>query len=155
MSMYGMLFGQSKHADLLLSLLGLTKASFYRFRDCYLDEKGRIAIYTRGGGNNRDCYCGEGYHKPEEMTEELGGDKHAPRCVVLLQHANRKHACYIKDEDDDFDCTYATFYFSLPMHVDRGALEGVEPEMNRDEVWQAFLAGLHAAAQGRAGKGEK
>lgn len=143
MSMYGMLFGKSKHSTLLLSMLGLSEQDFYRFRDCYLDAKGRIAVYTRGGGGNRGCYCDD-HAKDEERTVDLsgGGDKHAPGCVVPTHHTNRKHPAYLLDDDDDFDSTYATFYFRIPETVDRGVLIGVEPELARDEVWTTFLSAL-------------
>ena len=59
-----------------------------------VDETGAIVdgdeihVYTRVGGGNRNCGFGE---------EEL------------QQHPN-----YLRDEDDDFDSTYATYIFSVP-----------------------------------------
>ena len=143
MSMYNLLFGQSNYADLLLAALGMTRSGFYRYRDAYLDAKGRIAVYTRGGGGNRECFC-DAYAKDEDRTVDLDGDKHAPGCVVLKHRANRQHPAYLYNEDDDFDCTYATFYFAVPAEVDREALAAVEPEMKREDVWAAFLDALKA-----------
>jgi len=139
MSMYNMLFGKSPAAELLLGALGLTEGNFYRFRDCYLDEKGRIAVYTRGGGGNRGCSC----YEPEAGTVDVAGEQHTPGCVVVTHATNRKHPAYLFDEDDDFDSTYATFYFRVPETMDRAAVEAIEPEMKRDEAWTAFLDALN------------
>ena len=120
--------------------MGLKEGDFYRFRDCYLDESGRIAVYTRGGGGNRECFCED--YEPEKMTDESLGEKHNPGCVSVMQSKNRKHPDYLTDDDDDFDCTYATFYFKVPKSLPREALATIQPEFNRDDVWQAFIAGL-------------
>ena len=140
MSMYAMIFGESQHADTLLALLGTKKSDFYRYRDCYLTDKRQIAVYTRGGGGNRACGCDDA--TPEERTVEFAGDRHSPGCVRPIQASNRKHPCYLFDEDDDFDSTYATFYFRLPDEADRGALADVMPELSREERWSDFLGAL-------------
>lgn len=57
-----------------------------RFRDCFLEDD-KIVIYTRTGGWNREDYPNE----------------------ILTNHQN-----YLYDEDDEFDCTYANYYFSIP-----------------------------------------
>ena len=90
MNMYAMLFGQNEAAEAILATLGLTQASedVGRFRDCFVAD-GEIAVYTRNGGGNREAY--------EKVFEKL-----------------REHPCYLRDEDDDFDATYATIYFSFP-----------------------------------------
>lgn len=113
MNMYNVLFGKGPHAKLLLAALSCTENDFYRFRDCYLDDKGRIAVYTRGGGGNRECRCDK-HADPEARTAEFGGEWHDPACVRIVQATNRRHPCYLFDEDDGFDSTYATFYFSVP-----------------------------------------
>lgn len=147
MSMYGMLFGESESAGVLLAVIGLSKTDFYRYRDCYLDEKGRIAVYTRGGGGNRGCYCDADYVKDEERTVEFAGEKHREGCVVVTHSINREHPCYLSDEDDDFDSTYATFYFRVPETADREALAQIKPEIARDEAWQIALEALRKAAR--------
>lgn len=95
MSMYNMLFGESPLSDILLKMLGLTRADTGRFRDCYITKWGgpsegdktlRIAIYTRNGGGNREDY--------QHVTDAL-----------------RAHPNYLDDFDD---CTYATYIFSVP-----------------------------------------
>jgi hypothetical protein len=57
MSMYGLVFGESSAKTTCLTAIGLTESDFYRFRDAYLSEDGNVAVYTRGGGNNRVCYA--------------------------------------------------------------------------------------------------
>lgn len=98
MSLYNMLFGESPLSDILLKMLGLTRADTGRFRDCYItkwggpsegDKTPRIAIYTRNGGGNREDY--------QHVTDAL-----------------QAHPNYLDDFDDDFDCTYATYIFSVP-----------------------------------------
>lgn len=90
MSLYNMLFGENEYTPVLLGVLGLDKESFGRFRDIYLNKDGsKIIVLTRCGGGNRECY--------ENMFEEMS-----------------KHENYIKDYDDDFDCTYAYIEFSIP-----------------------------------------
>lgn len=90
MSLYNLLFGVNQDADELLKILGLTESDFGRFRDAYLDEKGTsIIVYTRCGGGNRDYY--------EEVFSRM-----------------EKHPEYVTDYDDDYDCTYAYFVFSVP-----------------------------------------
>lgn len=59
-----------------------------RFRDCFVTDEGNIAVYTRVGGNNRNCGYGE---------EELYKDEN-----------------FLTTYDDDFDSTYATYEFRVP-----------------------------------------
>lgn len=127
MGLYAMLFGQGDNADELLGLLGLTRNDFYRYRDCYR-EGDLIAVYTRGGGNNRECWEGS----------MCADDNHLSSCVVSAQSKLREHPLYEKDEDDDFDNTYATFYFRFPDEPP----QHIEPEVDRDEAWRSLLNGL-------------
>ena len=129
MSMYNLIFGENQQADALLALLGLSKHDFYRYRDCYLTEDNRIAVYTRGGGNNRDCW-----------TDECDDDNHVEECVVTRQNKLRGHPLYASSADDDFDNTYATFFFRIP---DKAELEGVAAEPDRNRMWLDFLDALH------------
>lgn len=88
MSLYNMINGVNPATFFILPMLGEKHPNNYpRFRDCFVDS-GEIRVYTRVGGGNRDCGFGE---------EEL------------QQHPN-----YLRDEDDDFDSTYATYIFSVP-----------------------------------------
>ena len=89
MSLYNMLHGMNRSSDILLSFLGLTRDDFGRFRDCYINDDGNICVYTRNGGGNRESY--------EEVFN----------CMEA-------HKYFIRDYDDDFDCTYATYEFRVP-----------------------------------------
>lgn len=95
MSLYNALFGRNPASALLLAMLDLTPDDVGRFRDCYLSESISnskdllIVIYTRNGGGNRDDY--------ETVTEKL-----------------QAHPSYVSDADDDFDCTYASYFFNVP-----------------------------------------
>ncbi len=110
--MYNMLFDTNPIAPLLLSTLGLTQEQIGRFRDCFLSGD-QIAIYTRMGGGNREYW----------------EDK-----IAFLQ----KLPGYLRDEDDDFDSTYATFYFSLPEKYGWLAALG-EEEFQPDKRWKEKL----------------
>jgi len=119
-SLYNALFGENPFSGILLGLLGLSKEDFYRYRDCYLvadDEGEQIAVHTRGGGNNR-----------EDNDTDVSD-----------------HSCYLYDEDDSFDCTYCTYYFSIP---DSGlkVLEVLknESELRRspEESWNKLFTSL-------------
>lgn len=68
-----------------------------RFRDIYFERNedgigGKVVLYTRNGGGNRDAY--------EYVFELLS-----------------KHPLYLNDYDDDFDCTYAYIEFKSPESV--------------------------------------
>ena len=84
MSFYNALFGFNPACILILPMIGRGGQEGYpRFRDCFVTEEGNIAVYTRVGGNNRNCGYGE---------EELYKDEN-----------------FLTTYDDDFDSTYATY----------------------------------------------
>jgi hypothetical protein len=140
MGLYNMVFGVSKNAGNLLNALGLQSNHFYRFRDCYLTENNQIAVYTRAGGGNRDCYCNEAIGL---TATDKDGDKHTEVCVVIINEHLRAHPLYITDEDDAFDSTYATYYFKVPDNVD---VSHIPPEKSRNEQWVEYLEALKKAA---------
>ena len=115
--LYNALFGMNPDRDKLLSLLGLSVNDFYRFRDCYLTEDGQIAVYTRGGGGNRDDH--------EDPRTEFGNNPN-----------------FLGAEDDDFDCTYMTYTFKVPDEA-KAVLEGMEPTLPPAEKWSSLLASLN------------
>lgn len=87
MSLYNMLFGRNQIAPVLLAAINLDEGSVGRFRDCHLNDDGsEIHVFTRNGGGNRDDYM------PDFSA----------------------HPFYLRDWDDDFDCTYATIAFKTP-----------------------------------------
>ena len=140
MALYDIAVGdghQHQRGAVLLALLG--NPAVARFRDAWV-EKGSdgqpvIAIYTRTGGGNRECYCGE-----------YGRTHPDPDCYLAVNEELARHPLYIRDADDDFDSTYATFYFRSPDEV-RDILTGAAGEpVNMSERWQAAIH--------RIGKGE-
>jgi hypothetical protein len=86
MSLYNMLFGMNPEASDILGLIGINVGDVERFRDCFIAD-GQIQVYTRTGGGNREGY---------------------PNKVLT------SNQYYIYDEDDTYDCTYATYYFKIP-----------------------------------------
>jgi hypothetical protein len=101
--MYNAVFGQNKASDVILATLGITRGDCGRFRDTYIAD-GKIAVYTRNGGGNREGY--------QDVFDALS-----------------KHPCYLSDVDDDFDSTYATIYFSYPAEfaAELKSVESKEP----------------------------
>lgn len=90
MSLYNILFRENKEAPVLLGMLGVNKEYFGRYRDIDLIENAtKIRVFTRLGGGNRPDY--------KDTWNKI-----------------RKHDLYIKDYDDDFDCTYAFIEYKIP-----------------------------------------
>lgn len=131
MSLYNMLFGINPMAGILLQALELAPSKIPRFRDCYLDttdDAKRIAVFTRTGGGNRDFYeslesCKQ--HYPEYFVE--GSDSFP---VGPWNEDMRKVVGYLEDKDDNFDATYATFYYAIPKPFASliEALESITPD---------------------------
>jgi hypothetical protein len=127
--LYNVLFGTNSLANALLNVLWrVQKFDSGRFRDAYLNEDGtQIVVYTRNGGGNR------------EYQEEA---------ITSMQN----HPCYLRDEDDDFDCTYAYFYFKVP-DEDIEMLKPFVTGENPPTVSERFLklvAEMDAQAKGKA-----
>ena len=87
MSLYNMVFGYNPACVFIMPMLGRRETEYPRFRDCFVED-GKIAIFTRVGGNNRDCGFGE---------EELYTDPY-----------------FVSTYDDDEDSTYGTYLFNVP-----------------------------------------
>jgi hypothetical protein len=106
MSLYNSLFGQETLAPVLLNALNLSRETVGRYRDCYLakgeDLGMRIIVFTRNGGGNREDY--------EEVTRYL-----------------QAHPLYVRDWDEEYDCTYASYEFRVPESLAK-ALEKFDEE---------------------------
>jgi len=130
MGLYNALFGVNPSAPLLLAMLGTSADKVPRFRDCYIVDD-TICIHTRTGGGNRDYY---------ESRDE--GENEGP-CNEDL----RALPGFLRDVDDDFDSTYADFYFSVPEKF-KEALESLRErpgaERNPAQMWQNLFAKLEA-----------
>jgi hypothetical protein len=183
-----MLFGQNPASTVILATLGNPEVG--RFRDAWVEkaEDGtvRIAVYTRNGGGNRECWCDatyganhdsdrkaivertvskkwaedNGYPIVRDSHTNQNGDwvvaqvetaicetpgSEACGCVgCLIQYRLPKHPLYLSDQDDEFDCTYATVYFRLPDEYAAGltAMALNEP-LDPDERWMAMLDALN------------
>lgn len=114
-----MLFGSNPAADVVLATLGLTRGDVGRYRDCSV-ANGEIAVYTRNGGGNREGY--------QDVFDTLAA-----------------HPCYLRDEDDDYDSTYATIYFRFPEEYAADLAQFDSGEWKPSERWQTLLAALGAA----------
>jgi len=134
MALYDIAVGDGQQLErgaILLTILG--NPTVKRFRDAWT-EKGSdgepvIAIYTRQGGGYRECYC--------DTVDMLASSTHNPEgCNAACNTALAAHPLYLRDADDDFDRTYATFYFRVPPEYrDALAASAVDP-VNMSEVWQ-------------------
>lgn len=108
MSLYNLLHGVNPLSPLFLAMLGLEVDQVPRFRDIYLMEAGGellIAVYTRMGGGNRG-------HWFYSSDEEEGPECSCPGCTA--KRVLEGHPLHAYNQDDDFDCTYATYFFKVP-----------------------------------------
>jgi hypothetical protein len=88
MKLHNMLVGENEYADFLLKALGVEKQNIRRYRHCFFNGE-HIVIYTQTGGGNRE------YHEDDN---------------AFLQNLNH----YSHDKDDEYDTSYAWFYFKVP-----------------------------------------
>lgn len=111
MSMYNMVNGVHPTAGFVLEWLGIDVEDCGRFRDAYITKGANLAIYTRCGGGNRDDY--------EHIYDRF-----------------KKHPNYLYNEDDDYDETYSTFYFTVPIQYISEVNEYFEllKERNREDL---------------------
>ncbi len=121
-----MVFGQNPASTVILATLGLTEEAVGRFRDCGVSN-GEIYVYTRNGGGNRECWGCE--------------NDSCPGCII--SNKLPAHPLYLRDEDDEFDCTYATVYFRFPEEfaADLRAIDSGE-KFAPSERWTTFLNAL-------------
>lgn len=90
MSLYNKLFGENPDATILLGMLGLTRHSFGRYRDCFLNQSGNaITVITRIGGGNKPDY--------EDVYKNMEQNK-----------------WYSHSVPDTLDETYQYFVFNVP-----------------------------------------
>jgi hypothetical protein len=121
---------QRERGAILLAILGSPVVA--RFRDAWVEKGGDgpvIAIYTRQGGGNRECFCAS---EP--------GRAHVPdQCYAACNEALAAHPLYLRDADDSFDATYATFYFRAPDEFREALAEAAVEPVNMSERWQAAI----------------
>ena len=130
MSMYNMIFGENAASDWLLALLDLTRADVGRFRDAYVTDDGtQIAVYTRNGGGNREHWG----------DEEAEPDCSCTGCIIECRLP--KHPLYVRDEDDEFDSTYATVFFRVP-DAALSLVKDLAEKRNPNALWLSTLKEL-------------
>ena len=145
MSMYNMIHGYDPTSGLVLSILGVTPEQIPRYRDSYIDGE-RLVIYTRTGGGNRDYYenlesCSSNY--PDYFVE---GEDHpsGPWNDDL-----RDIPGFLYDSDDDYDCTYASFYYEIPdnfLYL-KDKLMSMARNETQEERWEAAIDRIKNASQ--------
>lgn len=134
MSLYNLLQGVNSQAEIALALIGNPDVG--RFRDGWLelDSEGqpRVAIYTRNGGGNRECWADD----PESCTD----------CTAHKMRALTEHPQYLSDADDSFDSTYATVYFSVPAeYVDEVRKIASPTPVDTDARWESVIRAIGGA----------
>jgi len=131
MSLYNMMCGMNAQLSIIMSpFLPRIPEDFPRFRNIFTgaedDPTGgdaKIFIYTRMGGGNREC------------TQEVFGEGHADdengncMCGACDAETIELDENCIERYDDDFDCTYCTFCYTIPSeweedfkHIESGNL---------------------------------
>jgi hypothetical protein len=89
MGLYNVMFGENQFGPVLVELVNKRQPiEVGRYRDAWVEAHGDrplIRVHTRNGGGNR-----EDYDDPSMQA----------------------HPWYVRDEDDDFDCTYADYWFA-------------------------------------------
>lgn len=131
MGMYSLMHGQNPLGPDLLAVIGLTVGDVGRYRDAYVSE-GMIAVYTRNGGGNRECW------------DDEADDCRCTGCIAT-RHLPA-HPLYLFDRDDSFDETYATFYFRIPDDWRERLAQFDIGEFDSDERWMAVISALEKLA---------
>ena len=102
MSLYNAMCGSNPAAGRLLAAINLDPNTIPRFRDVWVnDDMTEVTVHTRTGGGNREDY--------QEQNDALAA-----------------HPLYLRDADDDFDCTFADFTFRLPAEEKAKMLTEIE-----------------------------
>lgn len=134
--LYNMVFGVDELAGPLLVALNLAPKDVPRLRDVFVvkDPTAKadapnvvILIYTRTGGGNRA-------HYDAPNADNMEGPWNSTM---------RTHPLYMCDMDDEFDSTYAKFYFKLPPELEeyRGKLfEIARP--SPEERWKMSIEAM-------------
>jgi len=86
-----MLLGYDPMAPALLTILRLSPATIPRFRDCWWNGE-HIVLLTRTGGGNRAEY-------------------------VIENQTLRELPTFVRDEDNEWDPTFAEFYYTMPKEM--------------------------------------
>jgi hypothetical protein len=108
MGLYNFVLGTQAQAPAIYIMLGLQPIGSFdagRVRDAWVRKGGeRVIVFTRNGGGNRKHYSSEG--------QDAGEGCHCTGCTMTYHIP--KHPQYVRDWDDDYDCTYAYIEFEVP-----------------------------------------
>jgi hypothetical protein len=140
MSLYNSLFGINDKTAVLLNCLEINIKDVPRFRDCYIDDT-HIVIHTRTGGGNREYYENEETCR-KNYPEYFDGKDKPP--AGPWNAGLRASPYYDFDKDDEYDCTFANFYFKFPEEI-RSDLEALAkrcPDQKPSEKWKALFSGM-------------
>lgn len=127
MSLYNAIFGANPVGPALVALIGEYRPiDVGRFRDAWVEHEGDdllIRVHTRNGGGNR-----EDYDDP----------------------SMQEHPWYVRDADDDFDSTYADYWFrpdlaALDPNVASALVEMAQAPVDMTERWQAAIKAIEGA----------
>jgi len=121
-SLYELVFKPDEgRCAVVLFSLGFVTADVGRFRDAWAeirDGQPVFAIYTRNGGGNR-----------QDQAEGI--------------RRMQSHDLYVADTDDQFDSTYATFYFTMPPEVvEKVGVENIQEHVDTDARWLAAIEAM-------------
>jgi hypothetical protein len=102
------MFGEHAEGEILVKILEVSATGPFRvgrYRDAWVEAQGdvpTIRVHTRNGGGNRECW--------NDACDDMA-DVHVEDCLCWAIASLQAHPWYVRDEDDDFDSTYADFYF--------------------------------------------
>ena len=140
MSLYNMLLGSNPASTILLHVLGLSAGQVPRLRNVY-QRDGKIIIYTRTGGGNRDFYGSEAICR-SNYPDYFDGTSDQPSGP--WNGDLQANPYYLEDSDDDFDSTYASFVFRYPESYQKEleALEKEDQTVVPSEAWKLLIETL-------------
>jgi hypothetical protein len=122
--LYNAVFGSNDFGPALVELVNDRQAiDPGRYRDAWVEHEGDrllIRIHTRNGGGNR-----EDYDDPSMQA----------------------HPWYVRDEDGDFDSTYADYWFAPPLaeldpDVAKALVEMAQPPVDVSARWTAAIEAI-------------
>lgn len=88
------------HTDVILQAIGLEADKIPRLRGVGIEDD-KVLIHTRTGGGNREFY--DTFHIKIHGTNEY----------------LRSSTFFLYDSDDEYDSTYANFWFSIPPKLEK------------------------------------
>lgn len=137
--LYKRMFDGTAPTDIVLAAIGLSIDNIPRFRNLTLSKNtGHVVIRTRTGGGNRDFYQSEELYRenyPEDF-EEGNTAYTGPWNDDLMQNPN-----YVSNEDDNFDNTYAYFFFQFPAEYasDLKAIAEEQHDYQPSQNWRQLV----------------